>query len=215
MPETSKASHGIPNDGRTETVGVIGAGRIGKAVAKQALRAGRFVVISNSQEPSALKPLINELGSGARAGTVKEAAEQEIVVLAVPWINVQEALAGLPPWNGRIVVDATNAAIMPGFQVPDLGGRTSSEVVADLVRGARVVKGFNTLLAAVLASDPKVSGGQRVIFFSGDDPAAKDAFNRLISDAGFAGIDLGSLATSRVQQFPGGPLAAINFIKLP
>jgi predicted dinucleotide-binding enzyme len=159
--------------------------------------------------------IIEELGPGARAGNMKEAADQEMVVIAVPWTTLKDALSGLPPWNGRIVVDATNAVIVPGFTVPDLGGRTSSEIVADLVPGARVVKGFNTLLAETLGSDPRVSGGQRVVFFSGDDPAAKIGFSGLLADAGFAGIDLGDLATGgRLQQFPGGPLAVINLIKL-
>jgi predicted dinucleotide-binding enzyme len=144
-----------------------------------------------------------------------QAADQGMVVIAVPWSGLQDAISGLPAWNGRIVVDATNAVILPEFRVPDLGGRTSSEIVADLVPGARVVKGFNTLLAEILGSDPKVSGGQRVIVFSGDDPQAKKEFNSLLAAAGFAGIDLGGLATGgRLQQFPGGPFAAINLIKL-
>jgi predicted dinucleotide-binding enzyme len=196
-------------------VGIIGAGRIGRAVAIQSVRAGRSVVISNSQGPDSLASLVRELGSGVRASTVQDAASQQLVVLAVPWINVPEAIADVPPWNGRILVDATNAAIMPDFRPADLGGKASSEVVAQLAPGARVVKGFNTLLAAVLASDPHVSGGQRVLFFSGDDAPAKKAFLEFISSAGFAGIDLGTLANSHVQQFPGGPLAAINFIRLP
>jgi 8-hydroxy-5-deazaflavin:NADPH oxidoreductase len=198
-----------------ETVGIIGAGRIGQAVAKQALRAGRSVVISNNRGVDALKPLIQELGAKARAGTVQEAAGQSTVVLAVPWENVEEVLESLPPWDGRILIDATNAALMPDFRVPDLGGKASSQVIADLAPGARVVKGFNTLLAAILASDARVAGGQRVLFFSGDDPDAKQAFHRLITDAGFAGIDLGRLAASKVQQFPGGPLAAINLVQFP
>lgn len=198
-----------------ETIGIIGAGRIGQAVAKQALRTGRSVVISNNRGVDALKPLIQELGVLARAGTVKEAAGQPMAVLAVPWENVEDVLRSLPPWDDRILVDATNAALMPDFRVPDLGGKASSQVIAELAPGARVVKGFNTLLAAVLASDPRIAGGQRVLFFSGDDPDAKQSFHGLITDAGFAGIDLGSLAASKVQQFPGGPLAAINFIQLP
>jgi predicted dinucleotide-binding enzyme len=138
-----------------------------------------------------------------------------MVVLAVPWDSLQDAISGLPSWNGRVVVDATNALVGPEFRVPDLGGRTSSEIVADLVPGARVVKGFNTLLAEILGSDPKVNGGQRVIVFSGDDPEAKKEFHRLVTAAGYAGIDLGGLATGgRLQQFPGGPFAAINLIKL-
>ncbi len=199
----------------TRTVGIIGSGRIGKAVATLAARAGRSIVISNSRGPTSLQPMIAELGTKVRAGSVKEAAAQEMVVVAVPWANLEQALSGLPPWEGRIVVDATNAALMPDFRVPDLGGRTSSQVFADLVPGARVVKGFNTLLAAILASEPNVAGGKRVLFFSGDESTSKKSFLALIADAGFAGIDLGSLASSGIQQFPGGPLAAINFVKLP
>lgn len=196
------------------TVGIIGAGRIGQAVARLAVRAGRAVVMSNSKGAGSLQALATELGAGVRAGSVREAAAQDLVVVAVPWDRVEQALDGLPAWNGRIVVDATNAVIVPGYRAVDLGARASSEVFASLAPGARVVKGFNTLVAAVLASDPNVSGGQRVLFYSGDDLTAKQAFNELATAAGFAAIDLGSLAASRVQQFP-GPLAAINFIRVP
>jgi 8-hydroxy-5-deazaflavin:NADPH oxidoreductase len=126
------------------TIGIIGAGKIGQAVAKHVLRAGDSVVISNSRGPASLTSVVNALGAGARAGSIPQAAEQEMVVLAVPWESLQDALSGLPPWNGRIVVDATNAVVGPGFRVPDLGGRTSSAIVADLVPGARVVKGFSS-----------------------------------------------------------------------
>ena len=197
------------------TLGIIGAGRIGQAVARVVVRAGRAAVISDSTGPDSLQAVARELGAGIRAGSLREAAEQDMVVLAVPWDRVEKALEGLPAWNGRIVVDATNAVIVPGFRAADLGGRASSEVIASLVPSARVVKGFNTLVAAVLASDPQASDGQRVLFYSGDDLAAKQAFHQLITEAGFAGIDLGGLAVSRVQQFPDGPLAAINLIKLP
>jgi hypothetical protein len=146
---------------QVKTVEIIGAGRIGKAVAKHAARAGRSVVICNSKGPDSLAPIVRELGPGVRAGTVKEAAEQDLVVLAVPWLNVKEALSGLPPWNGRVVVDATNAVyVVDGkLEVPDLGGRPSTKIVAELMPGARVVKGFNTLLAETLALDPNLAGG--------------------------------------------------------
>jgi predicted dinucleotide-binding enzyme len=112
------------------TVGIIGAGKIGQAVAKQTLRAGYSVVISNSRGPASLESVINALGPRARAGSVMQAADQGMVVIAVPWSGLQEAISSLPAWNGRIVVDATNAVILPEFRVPDLGGRTSSEIVA-------------------------------------------------------------------------------------
>jgi predicted dinucleotide-binding enzyme len=114
------------------------------------------------------------------------------------------------------VIDAMNVASMgpTGFATLDLGGRPSSEVVAEHLPGARVVKAFNTLTAAVLASDPQQSGGRRVMFMSGADRDAKATVARLIEQLGFAPIDLGDFETGRqVQQFPGGALAAINLVR--
>src|SRR6266576_3256380 len=153
-------------------VGIIGAGRLGQAMARTALRAGRPAVI------------------------------------AVPWPRIQQALEGLQ-WSGQVVVDASN-----DFDPSDLNGRTSSELVADLVPGARLVKAANTLTAEVLASDPHEAGGQRVIFVSGDDADAKAEVISLFEDAGFAAIDLGSLSAGGAMQQVGGPLAGVNLIRL-
>ena len=138
-----------------------------------------------------------------------DAAAAGIVVIAVPWASVPEALAGLQ-WNGQIVVDATN-----DFDPSDLDGRTSSEVVADLVGGAPVVKAANTLGAAVLGADPHEAGGQRVLFLSGDDRDAKAEVSALFQDAGFFTIDLGDLITGGEMQQIGGPLSGANLIRLP
>jgi hypothetical protein len=150
-----------------------------------------------------------------RGGTVEEAAQPEIVLLALPWRRLPEAVSKVPDWEGRIVIDATNPIGAPDFTIADLGGRTSSEVVADLVPGAHLVKAFNTLRSDILAADPSEAGGRRVIFFSGDHGRAKAEVGRLIDRLGFAGIDLGGLAVGgRLQQFPGGPLATLNLISL-
>jgi predicted dinucleotide-binding enzyme len=101
------------------------------------------------------------------------------------------------------------------FKPFDLKGRVSSEVVADLVPGARVVKAFNHLRAEVLAANPQDSGGRRVLFYSGDDAAAKAEIAALIDRIGFTGIDLGSLAVGgKLAQFPGGPLPNQNLVKV-
>jgi predicted dinucleotide-binding enzyme len=121
---------------------------------------------------------------------------------------VPESLQGLD-WNGQIVIDATN-----DWAADDLQGRTSSELVADLVAGARVVKAANTLGAEVLGSDPHEAGGQRVIFISGDDADAKAEVVALFQDAGFAAIDLGDLATGGAMQQIHHPLAGVNLIRL-
>ena len=196
-------------------IGIIGAGAIGQAMAQQVVRAGMSVTLSNSRGPASLAGIIEQLGPRARAGSVRDAAAADIVFLSVTWEHLQPALADLPSWDGRIVIDATNPVLQPGFRLAELGGRNSSEVVTDLLPGARLVKAFNTLLAAVLASDPHQAGGKRVVFLSGDDAAAKSTVGQLIDQLGFFGIDLGSLAVGgNLQQFPGGPLPALNLIKL-
>jgi predicted dinucleotide-binding enzyme len=191
------------------TVGIIGPGRLGQAMAQTALRAGRQVLIANSRGPESLASVVSALGEGASAGTVDQAAAAGIVVLAVPWPRVPEAVQGRG-WTGQIVIDATN-----DFDASDLNGRTSSELVADLVAGARVVKAANTLGAALLGSDPHEAGGQRVIFVSGDDADAKSEAITLFEDAGFVAIDLGDLATGGATQQLRGPLAGVNLIQLP
>jgi predicted dinucleotide-binding enzyme len=189
-------------------VGIIGAGRLGQAMARTALRAGRSVVIANSRGPESLASVLSALGDGASAGTLDEAASADLVVIAVPWDRVPEAVQGLG-WNGQVVIDATN-----DWAADDLRGRTSSELVADLVAGGRVVKAANTLGADVLGSDPHEAGGQRVIFISGDDADAKAQVVSLFQDAGFAAIDLGDLATGGAMQQIHHPLAGDNLIRL-
>jgi predicted dinucleotide-binding enzyme len=192
----------------TDSVGIIGAGRLGQAMARTALRGGHSVVIANSRGPESLASVVSALGDGVSAGTVVEAASAGVVVVAVPWDRVPEAVQDLN-WNGQVVIDATN-----DWGADDLQGRTSSELVADLVAGARLVKAANTLGADVLGSDPHEAGGERVIFISGDDADAKEKVVALFQDAGFAPIDLGDLATGGAMQQIHHPLSGVNLIRL-
>jgi 8-hydroxy-5-deazaflavin:NADPH oxidoreductase len=193
--------------GPSDRIGIIGAGRLGQAMAHTAVRAGRSVVIANSRGPDSLTSVVSELGERVTAGTVNEAAAARIVVLAVPWDHVHSAVDGID-WNGQIVIDATN-----DWAAEDLQGRTSSEIVADFVAPAPVVKAANTLGADVLASDPHEAGGRRVIFFSGDHADAKKEVAALFEDAGFAAVDLGELATGGEMQQIHHPLAGLNLIR--
>jgi 8-hydroxy-5-deazaflavin:NADPH oxidoreductase len=196
------------------SIGIIGSGAIGTAFALTLARAGIEATISNSRGPDSLKALVRELGPAIKAGTREEAARADIVFIAVNWTKLQAAMAGLK-LSGRIVIDANNPIEAPLFKPVDLKGRVSSEVVADLVPGARVVKAFNHLRAEVLAADPQSDGGHRVLFYSGDDSAAKAEVASLIEQIGFAGIDIGSLAVGgKLAQFPGGPLPNQNLIKI-
>jgi len=190
-------------------VGIIGAGRLGQAMAWTALRAGRYVMLANSRDPGTLDSLVASLPDGASAGTAAQAAGAPVVVLAVPWPRVRDAVRDLS-WDGQIVLDATN-----DFDGSDLDGRTSSELVAELLPGARVVKVANTLGAPVLAADPHDAGGQRVIFLSGDDTQAKSQVAQLFQDAGFFTVDLGGLVAGGRMQQMGGPLSGLNLIRLP
>ena len=148
-----------------KSVGIIGAGNIGQTVARHLIKAGYPVILSNSRGPDSLKEIVTALG-GARAGTVEEAAKADIVFLSLPWSKIP-TIINLIDWNNRIVIDATNHFIShaPTFQLADLGGRTSSEVVSDLLPGARIVKAFNTLYFKILGLDPKWLGQKGDIYF--------------------------------------------------
>lgn len=196
------------------TIGIIGAGNIGQAFAKALARAGIPVTIANSRGPESLRDIVRDLGPSVTAGTREEAASRDMVLAAVNWTKLPAALAGLPAWDGRILLDANNPIEGPLFKPAELHGRTSSEIVADLVPGARLVKAFNHLQPHLLAGDPTAEGGRRVLFFSGEDADAKAQVAALIERLGFFGIDLGELAVgARLAQFPGGPLPALNLVR--
>ena len=193
-----------PSDGNL--MGIIGAGRIGQAMAR-ARRAGRDVVIANSRGPESLVSVVSSLGEGVSAGTVDEAAAAGIVVIAVPWNRVPEAVHGLD-WNRQIVIDATN-----DWAADDLQGNFERARRRARRRRARR-EGCQHPRREVLGSDPHEAGGRRVIFISGDDADAKAEVVALFQDAGFAAIDLGDLATGGAMQQIHHPLAGLNLIRL-
>jgi 8-hydroxy-5-deazaflavin:NADPH oxidoreductase len=213
---TARSGTNPSNQEHTMILGIIGAGNIGQALARQALRAGHQAVLANSRGPDSLRGLAGELGPGATAGTTAHAADGDLVAIAVPWGAIPDAVDGID-WTGRIVIDATNPMTVANgdLEAVDLGDRTSSEVVGGLVRGARLVKGANTLPAAVLAADPRENGGRRVLTLAGDDDDAKTSVAAFFDGAGFATIDLGGLVTGgRLQQPPAGVFAARNLVEL-
>jgi predicted dinucleotide-binding enzyme len=196
-------------------IGIIGAGSIGTAFARRAAQAKISTILSYSREPDSLSGLVADIGGPVRAGTRQEAAVQDLVLVAVNWPKLPAALAGLPDFGGRVVIDANNPIIAPPFELADLHGRLSTEVFADYVPGARVVKAFNHLPAALLAENPHTAGGRRVLFFAGSDAPAKAVVAALIEKLGFHGIDLGLLSQGgRTISIPGGALAVQNLIRL-
>lgn len=208
------------NIGSIGTIGIIGAGALGSNFARVLAKSGISATIANSRGPASLAALVDELGPSITAGTLQEAASADIVLVAVRWVDAEKVLGGLPAWNGRIVIDGTNPVefIDPaspdandpnnplaayGIKAADLGQQHSSQIIAQLVPGARLVKAFNHLDVNVLP-EPEVAGGKRVLFYSGDDVAAKNTVRGLIEASGFSAIDLGALDV-------GGPLASLPF----
>ena len=192
--------------------GIIGAGNIGQAVARHAVAAGHDVIISSRRGGESLAEAAAAVG--ATPGTVAEAAACELVLLAVPWRAVGDALAGLT-WDGQVLIDATNAFVsFSPMQVEDFGDGTSSERVASLAPGAHVVKAFNTLYARMIAADPRHAEGRQLVFYAGDDAGAKARFAEVVEGFGFATLDVGTLHDGgRLIAVGGGPLAGFHALK--
>lgn len=196
-------------------IGTIGAGDFAQAFAKRALKAGHRVKISNSRGPDSLREIVKRLGPGAMAATRKEAAACEMVLLAVPWDNVPETLAGLPEWKNQILIDGTNPfhGKAGDFTPAEVGNLSTSQFVAALARGARVVKAFNHMLVPNLEANPVVNGARRVAFISADDDSAKNRVQTLLENCGYSVVDLGNLRDGGLIQQPGGPLAGRDFFE--
>ena len=197
-------------------IGIIGSGAVGRAVATRALSARIPVVLSNSRGPDTLTELVDELGGGASAGTVAQAADADLVVVAIPFIKVPELASEVPDWAGRVVVDATNqfAQYEPAYSgFVDLGDETGSEWVARHLPGATVIKAFNAMYAEYIKADPRHHDGRQVLFFAGDDDAVNAEFAAFGEALGFAPVLLGGLrAGGRLMQLD-GPLSALHVVK--
>lgn len=194
------------------TIGILGSGNIGKNAAIHFVKAAHSVYLANSRGPDSLKELIASIGQGAQAATVAEAvAHSSIVLLAVPWPAKEATIAsagGAGAFKGKIVIDATN----PYTEYPsveDLGTRAASEVIASLLGpDARVVKAFNTIYFETLAKEarPGAPLGSRIALpICSNDGAAAAIVAALIEQIGFTPVQIGTLASSRLQE-PNQPL---------
>jgi predicted dinucleotide-binding enzyme len=200
-------------------IGILGAGRMGRTLAALFVQAGHSVLLANSRGPESLAGAVAELGPRASAVDRLEVARgADVVVLATRWEQTANAVAGLGPWPGTIVVDTTNNRFGPGpDDVYDLGARISSEVVAELVPGARLVKAFNHQPVPALAEELGPSPGEHnALFVSGDDAEARATVAGLIRDIGGEPFDLGSLrGGGPLHATGGGPLAGHGRLLTP
>jgi predicted dinucleotide-binding enzyme len=158
---------------------IIGFGAVGQALARAFARKNIEVAVASRRPPEALAPQAQAIGSTVVPRTLREAIEADTIFLAVPFPEHREVAKKRASWQGKTIIDAMN-----GFGV-------SSAVVAQAFPGARLVKGFNHLLARTLAADPNVKGGRRVVFLSSDDEAAAAPVAALAEQLGFAPVNLG------------------------
>jgi predicted dinucleotide-binding enzyme len=184
--------------------GFIGAGEVAQTYAKHFVRHGHEVVLGNSRGPDSLVELARSIGPKARAGSVNEAAKQDVVILCVRWHQAKQALAEVSDWNGRILVDATNRPFDE-----DTKGKTASEVIVSYAPGARVVKALNTIVMEWI-QDYSNKKPKTVLFLSGDDADAKRKLARALEETGFVPVDLGGLIDGgKLQEF-GAPLSGLH-----
>lgn len=195
---------------------IIGSGEIGSALAKKFAQNRIKVAIANTRGPDSLTSLANELGDSVIPKLLADAIKSELIILAVPFSSLGSIAQEQSDWNGKIVIDTMNAF---GVPLEVLGDSSSSGLVTRALPGARVVKAFNHLPSAILASNPIGNGGRRVVFISSDDHEASSFVANLAKQLGFAPIELGSLATgSALLDVRGpklGPLLLQNLIQIP
>ncbi len=170
---------------------IIGFGKIGQALAKAFARNGIEVSVATTRDPESFASDAAAIGPTIIPKKLAEAVKADIIFLAVRFESHPDVAKALPTWQGKTIVDVTNAY---GVSPDELGGQPSSKVVAQAFAGGRLVKGFNHLAAAVLGQDPAVHGGRRVVFLASDDDAAETEIGTLAQNLGFSPIKLGGLS---------------------
>lgn len=200
----------------TKTIGIIGAGHIGRALATHLSQTNHPVWITNSRGAASLEAWVAATGGSLRAAELQETIENaDVLFVAVPWNRLEELAKDFAAFQGKVLVDATNNIVSVNpFQLADTGGATTGSYVASLFPTHHVVKAFNTLAAATLALPPKNSTGTRVIFMSGNDDEAIQTVSRITKDMGFEPIVLGNLTEGSKLQDVGGPLSGIELMQV-
>jgi 8-hydroxy-5-deazaflavin:NADPH oxidoreductase len=170
---------------------IVGFGKIGQALAKAFARSGIEVSVATTRDPESFAADAAAIGPKVIAKTLAEAVKADIIFLAVRFDAHPDVAKALPTWQGKTIIDVTNAYGVPPEK---LGGQPSSKFVAQAFRGAKLVKGFNHLVAAVLDQDPAVHGGRRVVFLASDDDAAAAEIGTLTENLCFSPIKIGGLS---------------------
>ena len=194
---------------------IIGFGKIGHALAKAFARNGIEVSVATTRDPKSFASDAAAIGPSVIPRASADAVKADIIFLAVRFESHPDVAKALPTWQGKTIVDVTNAYGVPPEK---LGGQPSSRIVARAFTGARVVKGFNHLAAAVLEQDPAVQGGRRAVFLASDDDGAATQIGALAESLGFAPVKLGGLSEGgllvQARGNTWGPLIFKDLVKL-
>ena len=169
---------------------IVGFGAVGQALARAFARNNIDVAVASRRPPEALAPRARAIGPQVVAKSLRDALEADTIFLAIPFGEHRELAKALPSWAGKTIIDTTNSF---GVLPETLDGLPSSAFIAKAFTGAKLVKGFNHLIAATLAADPVVEGGHRVVFLSSDDDEAIAPVAALAKQLGFAPVKLGKL----------------------
>ncbi|MDR3694135.1 NADPH-dependent F420 reductase [Mucilaginibacter sp.] len=170
---------------------IIGFGKIGQALARAFARNSIEVSVATTRDPESFASDAAGIGPGIIPTTLAEAVKADVIFLAVRFGSHPDVAKALPAWQGKIIVDVTNAY---GVLPEQMGGLPSARFVAQSFTGGKLVKGFNHLGAAILGQDPAVHGGKRVVFLASDDDGAAAEIGALAENLGFAPVKLGGLS---------------------
>ena len=179
------------SENKVASYAIVGFGNIGKALAKAFARNGIEVSVATTRDPKSFASAAAAIGPTVIPTTLAEAVKADVIFLAVRFESHPDVAKALPSWQGKTIVDVTNAY---GVPLEKLGGQPSARFVAQAFTGGKLVKGFNHLGAAILDQDPAVHGGRRVVFLASDDDSAAAGISALAENLGFAPVKLGGLS---------------------
>jgi 8-hydroxy-5-deazaflavin:NADPH oxidoreductase len=198
------------------TYAIIGSGLVGATLARFFAAKNIPVLMANSRGPETLAALAAEIGPSVMPVPLDEAVKADVILIAVGALAFKDVGAALQDWSGKIVIDVTNAfTLPPEVQEAEYQGRLTSEINAERVPGAKLVKAFNQLPFKVLASPLPDDVGRRVVFVSSDHKDASATVAALAESLGFAAIEVGRIAEGGRLIQARAPLVFQNLIKYP
>jgi 8-hydroxy-5-deazaflavin:NADPH oxidoreductase len=170
---------------------IVGFGKIGQSLGKAFARKGIKVSVATTRDPESFATDAAAIGPEIIPTTLTDAVKADVIFLAVRFESAPDVAKALSSWQGKTIVDVTNAY---GTPPEKMGGLPSARFVAQAFTGGKLVKGFNHLVAAILDQDPAVHGGRRVVFLASDDDGAAAEIGALAENLGFAPVKLGRLS---------------------